>query len=66
MADQKEDYSHEVICITEREKFVIPIKAIGARGILDFPDEVHFGTCPVKYATSKTLFVRNIGNREAR
>lgn len=43
-----QDYTHELICITEREKFLVPVKAIGARAILDFPDEVNFGTCPVK------------------
>ena len=26
----------------------MPVKAIGARAILDFPDEISFGTCPVK------------------
>ena len=46
--DQRKDYTHELICITEREKFVIPIKSIGARAILDFPDEVNFSTVPVK------------------
>ena len=43
-----QDYTHELICITEREKFLIPVKGIGARAILDFPDEISFGTCPVK------------------
>lgn len=43
-----QDYTHELICITEREKFLVPVRAIGARAILDFPDEVNFGTCPVK------------------
>ena len=43
-----QDYTHELICITEREKFLIPVKATGARAILDFPDEITFGTCPVK------------------
>ena len=43
-----QDYTHELICITEREKFLVPVKAIGARAILDFPDEISFGTCPVK------------------
>ncbi|XP_056217873.1 vigilin-like [Falco biarmicus] len=60
------DYFHELICITEREKFVVPIRAIGARAILDFPDQVNFSACPVKYSTQKTLLVRNVGNREAR
>jgi hydrocephalus-inducing protein len=43
-----QDYIHELICITEREKFLVPVKAIGARAILDFPDEINFGTAPVK------------------
>jgi len=43
-----QDYYHELICITEREKFLVPVKAIGARAILDFPDEITFGTAPVK------------------
>ncbi|XP_040437385.1 hydrocephalus-inducing protein homolog, partial [Falco naumanni] len=61
-----QDYFHELICITEREKFVVPIRAIGARAILDFPDQVNFSACPVKYSTQKTLLVRNVGNRVAR
>uniref|UniRef100_A0A8D2LCZ3 HYDIN/VesB/CFA65-like Ig-like domain-containing protein n=1 Tax=Varanus komodoensis TaxID=61221 RepID=A0A8D2LCZ3_VARKO len=64
--EENKDYFHEVTCITEREKFIVPIRAIGARGILDFPDQLNFSTCPVKYSTEKTLLVRNIGNREAR
>ncbi|XP_077166200.1 hydrocephalus-inducing protein homolog isoform X2 [Paroedura picta] len=64
--EENKDYLHEVTCITEREKFIVPIRAIGARGILDFPDQLNFSTCPVKYNTQKTLLVRNIGNREAR
>ncbi|XP_035827636.1 hydrocephalus-inducing protein [Aplysia californica] len=66
MPDEKKDYQHELICITEREKFVVPVRAIGARGILDFPDEIRFPTCPVKYPNTKTLLVRNIGSREAK
>ncbi|XP_037230771.1 hydrocephalus-inducing protein homolog [Falco rusticolus] len=48
------------------EKFVVPLRAIGARAILDFPDQVNFSACPVKYSTQKTLLVRNIGNGAAR
>ncbi|KAM4614098.1 hydrocephalus-inducing protein homolog [Discoglossus pictus] len=63
--EENKDYSHDLICITEREKFVVPIRAVGARALLDFPDEVNFNVCPVKYKSQKTLLVRNIGNREA-
>eukprot|EP00794_Sanderia_malayensis_P018879 gene18879-20779_t len=64
--DEKKDYTHELVCITEREKFLVPVKAIGARAILDFPDEVNFKSCPVKYDSTKTLLVRNVGNRNAK
>ncbi|PAA50321.1 hypothetical protein BOX15_Mlig000423g3, partial [Macrostomum lignano] len=64
--DEKKDYTHELMCITEREKFVVPVRCVGARAILDFPDSVNFDTCPVKYKTERSLLVRNVGNREAK
>ncbi|NXB42422.1 HYDIN protein, partial [Leucopsar rothschildi] len=60
-----QDYFHQLLCITEREEFIVPIRAIGARAILDFPGQLHFSECPVKYSTEKTLLVRNLGNRAA-
>lgn len=64
--DAIKDYAHELICVSEREKFLIPIKCIGARGMIDIPDVIEFGECPVKMTKSKTLFVRNVGNDVAR
>ncbi|NXL40228.1 HYDIN protein, partial [Glaucidium brasilianum] len=61
-----QDYFCQLTCITEREQFIVPIRAIGARAILDFPDQLAFSVCPVKYSSQKTLLVRNMGNREAR
>ncbi|KAM6352746.1 hydrocephalus-inducing protein homolog isoform 6-T13 [Alca torda] len=66
LRNNDKDYCHQLTCITEREKFIVPIRAIGARAILDFPDQLNFSVCPVKSSTQKTLLVRNIGNREAR
>nr|XP_031536660.1 hydrocephalus-inducing protein homolog isoform X1 [Vicugna pacos] len=63
--EENKDYAHMLTCVTEREKFIIPIKARGARAILDFPDKLNFSTCPVKYSTQKILLVRNIGNKDA-
>uniref|UniRef100_A0A452UUD3 Uncharacterized protein n=1 Tax=Ursus maritimus TaxID=29073 RepID=A0A452UUD3_URSMA len=63
--EENKDYAHMLTCITEREKFIVPIKARGARAILDFPDKLDFSTCPVKYSTQKILLVRNIGNKDA-
>uniref|UniRef100_A0A663M3Q9 HYDIN/VesB/CFA65-like Ig-like domain-containing protein n=1 Tax=Athene cunicularia TaxID=194338 RepID=A0A663M3Q9_ATHCN len=64
--EENKDYFHQLTCITEREKFIVPIRAVGARAILDFPDQLNFSVCPVKYSSQKTLLVRNVGNREAR
>ncbi|XP_055993028.1 hydrocephalus-inducing protein homolog [Sorex fumeus] len=63
--EENKDYAHMLTCVTEREKFIVPIKARGARAILDFPDTLNFSICPVKYNSQKTLLVRNIGNKEA-
>ena len=54
------------MCITEREKFVVPIRAVGARAVLDFPDEIVFAAGPVKHTQSRVLLVRNIGNADAK
>ena len=64
--EDNKDYTHELICMTEREKFLVPVRAIGARAILDFPDEISFGSSPVKHVNSKTILVRNIGNNVAK
>jgi len=49
---------------TEREKFVVPIIAIGKRAMIDFPDAINFGNdCPVKYVTEKPVIIRNLGDK---
>ena len=61
------DYSHKLVCTTDREKFLINVAARGARGALDLPDVISFDKpVPVKYKDSKTVLVRNIGNSRAK
>nr|XP_054509108.1 hydrocephalus-inducing protein-like [Agelaius phoeniceus] len=64
--DENKDYCHELVCITARERTVVPIRAIGARAVLDFPAQLDFSKCPVKVSTRQTLLVRNVGARAAR
>nr|XP_054509111.1 hydrocephalus-inducing protein-like [Agelaius phoeniceus] len=64
--DENKDYCHELVCITARERTVVPIRAIGARAVLDFPAQLDFSKCPVKVSTRETLLVRNVGARAAR
>lgn len=70
--DEHIDYSYKIVCITEREKFCIQLKAIGARGLMSFilglidlPDEISFPESPVRVQTVKTLLIRNIGDADA-
>ncbi|KAI8900319.1 hypothetical protein BC833DRAFT_523632 [Globomyces pollinis-pini] len=64
--EENVDYLLDLICITEREKFIVPIQAIGARGILDLPDQILFSEVPVRFLSTKTLLVRNIGDTAAK
>ncbi|XP_069729710.1 hydrocephalus-inducing protein homolog [Phaenicophaeus curvirostris] len=66
ISEKNKDYSHQLTCTTGREKFIVPIRAVGPRAVLDFPAHLDFSICPVKYSTQKTLLIRNVGNREAR
>lgn len=50
-----QDYDHELVCITEREKFLVSVKAIGTRALLDFPDEITFSSAPVKVTQSNMI-----------
>ena len=43
-----QDYQLELVCTTERERFVVPVRAVGVRALLDFPDQIHFPSSPVK------------------
>ncbi|TPX54724.1 hypothetical protein PhCBS80983_g05802 [Powellomyces hirtus] len=57
------DYKYNLVCSTERETFLVPIEAMGARAVLDFPDKIELMDCPVKHDSVHTMFVRNIGNK---
>ncbi|XP_039245850.1 hydrocephalus-inducing protein homolog [Pipra filicauda] len=59
------DHFHQLVCISKREKLTVPIRAIGARPVLDLPDQLDFSPCPVNHSTQKTLLVHNTGNLEA-
>ncbi|XP_034542457.1 hydrocephalus-inducing protein homolog isoform X2 [Notolabrus celidotus] len=63
---ENKDYHHSFVCVTERERFEVPVRAVGPRAILDFRDEFHLPVCPVKTSTQRTHLVRNIGNCESR
>ena len=43
-----QDYHCNLVCITERERFIIGVSARGPRACFDFPDAVDFGLQPVR------------------
>ncbi|KAI3385976.1 hypothetical protein SNEBB_004504 [Seison nebaliae] len=63
--DQAIDFHHEIVVVTEREKFIVPVRCISKRAILDLPDTITFNETPVKCQVEKILLVRNIGERIA-
>lgn len=61
--EAKTDYAYDLMVVTEREKFIVPIRARGCRAMLDFPDQLDFGLVPVKFETEKPVMIRNIGEK---
>ena len=62
--EEVRDYSLDLLCSTEREKFIVPVRAQGPRPYLVLPDDVNFGPCPVKLPTKKMLLIQNMGTTE--
>eukprot|EP00798_Chlamydomonas_sp_ICE-L_P006741 gene6741-3411_t len=60
--DSKGDFTCNLIVCTEREKFLVPVYAIGAAAALDLPDVVSFGPAACKLEANQTIFVRNVGS----
>ncbi|NXK33470.1 HYDIN protein, partial [Piprites chloris] len=65
IAEGSMDHFHQLVCTTKKEKLTVPIRAVAACPVLDFPDQLDFSECPVNFVTPRTLLVRNIGNLEA-
>lgn len=61
--EAKVNYAYDLTIVTEREKFIVPIRCRGCRAMLDFPDTLDFGLVPVKYQTEKPVMIRNIGEK---
>jgi hypothetical protein len=65
--DARIDYSYDLVFITEREKFSVPIRASGGSALLDFPDVIDFGDeCVVGHKSERTVLVRNVGDRSTK
>lgn len=59
------DYIYDLVVCTEREKFIVPILAVGAAAILDFPAAIEFPPSAVKVEQKQSVFIRNVGQKAA-
>ena len=57
----KIDYKYDLICSTERERFIIPVRAVGSRPTIDLASDYDFGTVPVNHSSILPILVRNTG-----
>ena len=65
--ERKTDYHYKLVIVTEREKFIVPIIAVGKKPLIVFPDEVNFGnSCPVKYFSEKPIIIHNKGEKTSK
>jgi hydrocephalus-inducing protein len=62
---QKRPYNYRLICVTEREKFVVPVMATGLVACLNFQDQYDFGDVPCKSKSKQTFTVHNTGTAPA-
>ena len=64
--EAKIDYSYDLNIVTEREKFIVPIRAIGCKAVLDFPDSLDFGRVPVKHQVKRPVIISNTGEKASK
>ena len=61
--EAKSDISYDLTVITEREKFLVPIRGIGCKVNIEYTDYIDFGEVPVKYKIEKPFIIRNVGEK---
>ena len=62
----REDYAIDLIVATERERFVVPVRCVGSKPALDFPDALTFEPTAAKTTGYLHRAVRNVGAKRAR
>lgn len=55
---KRREYLYDLVCVTEREKFIVPLRATGPRAFVNFPDIISFGVGPCKKRIDKPIMVR--------
>ncbi|KAF4674209.1 hypothetical protein FOL46_005566 [Perkinsus olseni] len=60
--DARADYCHDLEVVTEREVFVVPIRAFAGVPKLDVPRQLDFGNVLVKHGEPRVVYIRNVGD----
>ena len=63
--DSDNDFHYDLVCTTEREKFIVPVKTIGSRGVIEAPDDINFTKAPIKFPSTKNILVKSVGKKTA-
>eukprot|EP00210_Caulerpa_lentillifera_P003205 g3062.t1 len=58
-----DDCRFELVVVTDRERFILPVIGIGKRVKFDTPLCIDCGTVPVRSAKSRSLILTNVGRR---
>lgn len=59
----RDDARCELVVVTEREKYLVPLIAMGDAPALDLPDKIEFGSVHTKMTGTQTILVRNLGSK---
>jgi len=58
-----EDYKHNLIVETEREKFYVPVVATGPSIEFDLPDTIDCGKSPIGRPVARSYLLTNVGSK---
>lgn len=59
--DSTASFEQQLVVTTERERFLVPVVAVGAAAVLDIPDSITLPSAAAKKASKHSFLVRNVG-----
>ncbi len=64
--EAKSNYSYDLMALSEREKFIVSVRAVGCWSMIDFPDIFDFGSVPFKHVTEKPIIITNVWEKSTK
>lgn len=59
--DSRGSYEQQLVVATDRERFLVPVLAVGAAAVLDLQDSLDLPAAAAKKTSSHSFWVRNVG-----